>query len=78
MAYFANGTEAMMYEDKYCDKCVHNHPDYGCPCLIAHMLWNYDECNNADSILHKMIPVRKDAFADRCTFFVPLDGKEGE
>ena len=70
MAYFANGTEGMMYEDEYCSKCVHMHEEHGCPCWDAHQLWNYDECNKPDSILHKMIPFRDDSFADKCTFFV--------
>ena len=57
MAYFANGTEAEMFEARWCARCVHSLPDDGCPVMAAHWLWNYDECNNDDSILHKMIPI---------------------
>ena len=76
MGYFSNSTEGMMYEAQYCDRCVHAHKEYGCPCWEAHMLWNYDECNKADSILHKMIPLKADGFCDKCIFFV--EAPEGE
>lgn len=56
MAYFANGAEGMDYEAQWCQRCIHFHPLHGCPCLNAHMLWNYEECNKPDSILHRMIP----------------------
>ena len=70
MGYFANGTEWMMYEEEYCVRCVHElGPEYGCPCSDAHSHWNYDECNNDDSILHKMIPINKEGFNDQCIFF---------
>ena len=70
MGYFANGTENMMYVDKYCERCVHElGPENGCPCMDAHLHWNYDECNNDDSILHKMIPRNKEGFNDQCVFF---------
>lgn len=56
MGYFSNCEEGLIYEQEYCDNCVHNHAKYGCPVLNAHKLWNYDECNKPDSILHKIIP----------------------
>jgi hypothetical protein len=56
MGSFSNGTEGESYECRFCDSCVHNHEEWGCPCWSAHILWSYDECNNDDSILHKMIP----------------------
>jgi len=74
MGYFSNSTEGMIYEEEYCNKCVHNHPECSCPCLEAHAIWNYDECNNEDSILHKMIPMSKTEdgcpYNDQCIFFV--------
>jgi len=56
MGYFSNGTEGEMYAAKWCSWCIHNLPEYGCPVMLAHLLWNYDECNNEASVLHKMIP----------------------
>jgi len=49
MAYFSNGSEGT----DYCEKCVHNG---GCAVLTLHYIHNYDECNNAESFLHKLIP----------------------
>jgi hypothetical protein len=69
VGYFANGSEGCSYESKYCEKCIHLILEHGCPCLDAHMHWNYDECNNKDSILHKMIPRDKDGFNEQCIFF---------
>ena len=55
MGYFPNGTAGMDYEAKYCEQCVHQEP--GCAVWLAHMLRNYDEANNDDSILHMLIPL---------------------
>jgi hypothetical protein len=69
MGYFSNGTEEMMYADKYCDKCKHD-IDSDCPIRLMHMLYNYDECNKKDSILHKMIPRSKDGLGnEKCVCF---------
>jgi hypothetical protein len=71
MGYFSNGTEGMMYEGKYCNRCVHLHSEHSCPCLESHAIWNYDECNKKDSILHKMIPMSGDGLNnEQCIFFV--------
>lgn len=56
MGYFANSTEGLAYEETFCSRCVHNNEEVGCPVMLAHLLWNYEECNKPESILHKMIP----------------------
>lgn len=59
MGYFSNGTEGDCYEQRYCQTCIHqNGPDGRSMCAVwaAHMLKNYDECNNDESILHMLIP----------------------
>ncbi len=68
MGYFSNGIEGDEYEAQYCNKCVHNLEEFGCPVLELHLLYNYDECNNEDSILHKAIPFEKGENG-RCVFF---------
>jgi hypothetical protein len=68
MGYFANGTEGEIYESMYCDECAHNPPLLGCPALEAHRMWNYDECNKPDSILHRIIP-RNGVENGKCIFF---------
>lgn len=46
MGYFPNGTSCMCYEEQYCYKCVHSQAEGGCVVWLAHLLKNYDECNN--------------------------------
>lgn len=70
MGYFSNGREGLAYEAAFCDRCVHMHPEHSCPCWDIHMLENYHECNNPDSVLHKMIPQTKDGLGnEQCNFF---------
>lgn len=68
MGYFSSGTEGMDYEARYCARCRF-YADGACPVLQAHLLWNYDECNKPESVLHKMIPRGKDGFNERCIFW---------
>lgn len=64
MAYFSNGSEGEMFHDRFCCKCKRD-ADNDCPIWLMHLLYNYDECNKEDSLLHKMIP--KDL--STCHFF---------
>ena len=67
MGYFSNGTEGMEYEAKYCSDCLH----YGnCAVLHAHELYNYDECNNENSILHLLIPRDKEGYNKKCKMYL--------
>lgn len=75
MGYFSNGCEGDSYEARYCSNCVHqNGPDgkTGCAVWLAHMLKNYDECNNKESILHTLIP-RKGIVNLKCLMFLTRD-----
>lgn len=69
MGYFSNGTAGEIYEAQYCSRCVHQKlDDGGCRVMLAHMLYNYDECNKPDSILHLLIP--RDGIENKqCTMF---------
>lgn len=68
MAYFSNGTEGEMYEDKYCSKCVHNQ---GCPIMGMHMHFNYDEGNKDESFLDWLIPRKKNGLGNlKCKMFI--------
>lgn len=72
MAYFSNGSEGDSYEAHYCAQCVHQKPnDGGCMVMLAHILHNYDECNNKDSILHLLIPRSKNGGNEKCTMHHP-------
>lgn len=79
MAYFSNGTEGEMYEAEYCNNCVHQKPDDGgCPVLLLHLLYNYDQCDKTDvgerteSVLDILIP-REGVQNCKCNMFHPLE-----
>ena len=71
MGYFPNGCESMYYEEQYCSRCVHfKEDDGGCPVFHAHLLYNYKECNKEDSILHLLIPKKKNGLGnEQCAMF---------
>ena len=69
MGYFSNGIDGERYEAQWCARCIHNLPEHGCPALTAHLLWNYDECNKPESILHRMIPRTPDGGNGQCFGF---------
>ncbi len=71
-----------MYEEEFCERCVHQPEDVnedGCAVLIAHLLHNYEECNNPDSILHILIPRDEKGGNKQCRMFIPrkTDGQVG-
>lgn len=69
MGYFSNGTEGYAYWETYCSRCVHDkHED--CQVWAAHLLCNYEECNNPDSILQMLIPRAKDGGNEQCKMFI--------
>lgn len=71
MGYFSNGTEGERYEAQYCVRCIHqNMDDGGCAVWHAHMLYNYRDCNDEDSILHLLIPLKKEGIGnEQCAMF---------
>jgi len=68
VGYFPNGISGLMYEERYCSKCVH---ESGCAVMEAHELYNYEECNNEESILHLLIPRDENGHNRQCAMFVP-------
>jgi hypothetical protein len=75
MGYFSNGIEGDRYEETYCINCVHyanfDVEKEECAVLEAHLLYNYDECNNPKSILDVLIP-RGKYENEKCRMFFPL------
>lgn len=70
MGYFSNGTEGELYQEHFCDRCVHD-VNGDCPVWAAHLIHNYDECNKPDSALHMLIPRSKDGLDnERCRMFI--------
>lgn len=72
MGYFSNGTEGELYYEHYCARCIHDDEENGKYCSIwsLHLLHNYKECNNKESMLHVLIPRNKGGFNEICTMFV--------
>ena len=68
MGYFSNGIEGDSYYEHYCSRCLHDKDD-SCPVWNAHMIHNYKECNNEESILHMLIP-REGIRNGACLMFV--------
>ncbi len=70
MGYFSNGSEGMDYQSEHCDKCYWG--DKACMIWLAHMLHNYEQCNNDESILHMFIPKTEDGLGNKkCKMFTP-------
>lgn len=78
MGYFSNGAEGRAYEAQWCDRCIHLEDP--CEIWLAHMLHNYDECNNPDCILHILIPRTESGLGnEQCKMFHPnLLGRKEE
>ncbi len=80
MGYFSNGAEGLDYEEMFCSRCIHRvvkSSDMPCPVWDAHEEYNYEECNNKKSILHKMIPRTGNTGNDQCIFFEDPQSPEG-
>lgn len=74
MGYFSNGTEGEMYKEQWCNRCIHD--DDPCQVWLAHLLKNYDEHDNNESILHMLIPRSKDGIGnDKCKMFKDYEGR---
>ena len=74
MGYFANGTEGMVYMNKYCCRCIH-YGDWvekeGCPVWGLHLDYNDQECNKEHSFLHSLIPLSEDGiYNEKCRMFI--------
>ena len=73
MGYFSNGAEGGDYHAQWCSRCVHD-VEENCPVWLAHLIHNYSECNNEESILHLLIP-RSESGLDneQCRLFWPIE-----
>ena len=54
MAYFANGSEGMIFDDE-CAECILG--ERSCPIAFVQTMYNYDACNNntASEILNHLV-----------------------
>lgn len=88
MAYFANGTEGLAFEEAWCVRCIHSDhregKDFGdagnppCPVWMGHMMYAYELCNEAEHpgkiLLDMLIKPGKDPTQmPECAMFFPRD-----
>lgn len=76
MGYFPNGTAGALYEEKYCTHCIHGgdgKDGAGCPVMLAHILYGYEQCDQPESILHLLIPRDENGWNEQCKMFVPKE-----
>jgi hypothetical protein len=83
MGYFSNGTEGLMYQERYCYRCANwrdkdDGRGEGCPIMDLHFLYNTDQLNARGEregpigdILQILIPERDGGvFNDECSMFL--------
>ena len=78
MGYFSNGTEGLMYEEKYCERCVHYEDadgNHACPVWAAHLFYCYGADEKTQRILDMLIP-QEGVGNGQCTMFVEDPAKK--
>lgn len=74
MGYFSNGTEGMIYEERWCNRCVHQ--SAGCAVWMAHLLYAYNGTKEQKEMLNIFIPRSKDGLANlKCRMFKSFPNK---
>lgn len=69
MAYFSNGTEGSDYEERYCNRCIHQ---VDCQIWLLHLIWNGDG-GDRETVLDGFIPRTKDGIGnEECRMFFPI------
>ena len=65
MNYFSNNTMFDIYENTFCNRCVHGNGKY--PIVMLHYLWNYDQHSDSGK------PVNEVAYTVRVALnaFIP-------
>jgi len=58
-----------MYQERYCNRCIHDDPDKGCPIWGAHLLYSYELCN---------VPAMESPGKAMLDMFIPLGGTTNE
>ena len=76
MGYFSNGTEGMMYQEAYCNRCVHDRND-DCPIWSLHLLWNAEQHDDKGKkmALDMFIP-QKGIENGQCVMFRPKQTRQ--
>lgn len=70
MGHFSNGTEGDMYQEKYCERCIHNAAS-GCPVWTMHLIHNDNKA--MAPTLNSFIPLNKDGlYNEMCVMFTEV------
>jgi len=72
MGYFSSGTEGMDYQERYCQRCVHD-TDQGCRVWWLHLVYNDEEDKRL--MLDALIPRREGIYNGRCRMFIDKETK---
>lgn len=76
-AYFSNGTEGQMYEERYCSRCTHGRNEDSCAIMNAHFLaagedgWA-DDASPIRMVLDQLIPLDDEHYNQRCTMMMEI------
>lgn len=79
MGYFPNGTSGRVYQEKYCENCVHD-VNRDCAVWLAHLVTKYcdndGEASDAGKILDLLIPETDDGIGcKQCKMFIEIANK---
>ena len=84
MGYFSNGTEVLIYQEKYCFNCK-NYIDKkdgrgeGCPIWDLHFLYGYELCNSKSKgkvMLDYLIPEDEEGMNKECSMFLKREERD--
>lgn len=67
MGSFSNGSEGDYYQQGYCEKCVHENEENGCPVWVYHLMCNREP--EHEPYLEMFIPT-KGCRNGQCTMFI--------
>jgi hypothetical protein len=73
MGYFPNGTSGEQYEAEFCNHCIHQNEDTGCPVMNIHLLYNYDQLQDGQENLKQAMDIlipRPDIHSEQCSMFI--------
>lgn len=67
----SNGTEGMIFDDRFCSKCRFMQADYGCPIQLNTALYDIDDPNYPGQFW----VIEEGEQMGRCTAFYPEKGE---
>lgn len=73
MGYFANGTEGEIYQELYCDRCIHRGGERRPPCMVwfLQLEHNYEDLESDNRAIDVLIPRHESGVGNhKCTMFV--------